>query len=130
MRILQYSAAIILAPLLFTLAGCERPVKMDPDRPPEFEMLLPVGDVDDCAEGKEYDRLIHLFAPGSEPSPKAAERYSEFHYQGKDPKQSGDTATATVTIKDAKSGQNRGEFKWTMTRIKTAWKLTDAPLPQ
>jgi hypothetical protein len=129
MRIVPHSAAVILIPLLSAFGGCERPVKMEPDRPPEVEMLMPVGDVDDLAHDKEYDRLIRMFAPGSEPSQKALAHYSDFRYEGKNPRQFGETATAMVAIKDAKTGQDRGEFKWTMTRIKGAWKLTDAPLP-
>jgi hypothetical protein len=120
---------MIVVPLLFAIAGCERPVTMDPDISPAVKTLMPIEGVDDLAHDKDYGRLVHLFASGSEPPQNALVHYSDFRYEGKNPTQSGDTATATVTVKDAASGQVRGDFKWTMTRVKGDWKLTDAPLP-
>jgi hypothetical protein len=119
-----------LLPAAALLIGCDQPVKMEPYRPPAVEILMPVGDVDDLADGREFDRLVRLFAPGREPSNEACLRYAMYRYQGRDPRQSGDTATAVVTVKDAKTGNQVGEVKWTMKKVNGFWKLTDAPLPK
>jgi hypothetical protein len=134
MRYLLHSAVIVVIPLalgvVVWIAGRDQPLPLEPYRPPEVEMMFPVEDIDDLAQGKEYDRLVHLFAPANEPSEKEMAHYSEFRYTGKTPKQFGDKATVMVSVKDEATGKVRGEFKWTMTRVERAWKLVDAPVPK
>jgi hypothetical protein len=93
-------------------------------------MLSPIVDLDDFAGNeREFGCIVPLFAPGSEPSLQACKGYAKYRFYGKNPKQSGDTATAAVTVKDRKTGSVVGEVTWKMKKIKTAWRLTDAPLP-
>jgi hypothetical protein len=130
MGILKRAAAILSVPLLFAITGCDRTAPpMDPQRTPAAKMLMPIEGVDELGLDKDYTRLAHMFASGSEPPQKALAHYSDFRYEGKNPSQSGETATAVVNIKEAKTGQVRGDFKWTMKRENDVWKLTDAPLP-
>ena len=77
----------------------------------------------------ELQRMKPLFAPGCEPSSEALLRYPEYHFEGKPPVQSGDSATVVVVVKDAKTGGPAGEVQWSMTKINGKWKLKDAPLP-
>jgi acyl dehydratase len=75
------------------------------------------------------DVVPRLFAPGCEPSAETLPRYAAYHYQGKRPVQSGDSATVAVTLTDVKTGESAGEVQWSMKTINKVWKLTDAPLP-
>ena len=70
-----------------------------------------------------------MFAPDCEPSNEALLRYPAYHYEGKPPVQSGDSATVTVIVKDATTGEPAGEVQWSMKKINNVWKLKEAPLP-
>ena len=125
-------ADAVLSPLLALSAltlGCNHSAEKVPFRPTSVEILMPVVDVDDYGGEERFDRVVHLFAPGCEPSLKACERYGKYRFHGTNPKQSGYTATAVVSVKDRQTGSVVGEVTWTMKRIGSAWKLTDAPLP-
>jgi hypothetical protein len=125
-----FSSAIVL--ITAVLLGCDRPPPLAPDVPTDFRISHIVFDVDDFSQDPQElkTRVPRLFAPGSEPSAEKLQRYSAYHYEAKEPVISGDSATINVTIKDAKSGESRGEFKWSATNTKNGWKLTDAPLPE
>lgn len=126
---------VVLWPLLALSAlilgcSCSQSVEKEPPRPASWEIWLPVDDMDDCAAGKYFDRMLQLFAPGSEPSLEARQRYGRYSFHPTNPRQSGDTATAVVSVKDRQTGNEVGEVTWTMKRIGKAWRLTDAPLPE
>ena len=110
--------------------GCDRPLSMKPEIPAERRILRLVEDVDDFAQTpRELKVIPRLFAPGCEPSPEVLSRYPAYHYEGKPPVQSGDSATVTVIVKDAKTGDPAGEVQWSMTKVKGVWRLKEAPLP-
>ena len=132
-RFARRAAAVIwpfLALSALTLGcSCSQSVEKVPYRPASAEIWLPVDDLDDCAAGKYFDRMLQLFAPGSEPSLETRQRYAKYSFRATNPSQSGDTATAPVTVKDRQTGNVVGEVTWTMKRVGTAWRLTDTPLP-
>ena len=74
--------------------------------------------------------MLQLFAPGSQPSLEACQHYAKYSFHGATPKQSGETATAVVTVKDRETGKVVGEVTWTMKHVGRAWRFTDAPLPE
>ena len=119
------SALIVLA----TIVGCDRPPSRDPDVPTDVKIRRLVWDVDDFSqEAGEIKQVPRLFAPESQPDAKQLQRYAEFRYEVKQLAQSADAATLTVGLKDAKSGEDRGDVKWSAKKINNVWKLTDAPL--
>ncbi len=121
--------AVLILPGIVTL-GCDRPVALDPEVPAERRILRLVEDVDDFAQTpRELKVIPRLFAPGCEPSDEALLRYPAYRYEGKPPVQSGDSATVTVIVKDAKTGTPAGEVQWSMTKVNGIWRLKDAPLP-
>ena len=126
-------AAVVLSPFLALPAltlGCSCSAERAPFRPASVEILMPVEDVDDYAgHEREIAQIVHLFAPGSEPSLEACKRYGKYRFHGTNPSKWGDTATAVVSVKDRQTGSVGGEVTWTMKRIGGGWKLTDAPLP-
>jgi hypothetical protein len=111
------------------MAGCERPVARDPEVPTDVKIRRLVSDVDDFSQTpRELKSAVpRLFAPGHKPSDEVLPRYADYRYKEKQPVQSGDSATISVVLKDAKSGGPAGEMKWSMTKINGVWKLTDAP---
>jgi hypothetical protein len=125
----------ILAGLSFVLLGsltlgCDHPLPQHPDVPAERRILRLVEDVDDFAQTpRELKVIPRLFAPGCEPSKETLSRYPAYHYEGKPPVQSGDSATVAVTVTDAKTGNPAGEVQWSMTKIGNVWRIKDAPLP-
>ncbi len=129
-------AAAVLSPFLALSAltlgcSCSSSVEKVPSRPASVEILMPVEDVDDYAGNeKEFGQIVHLFAPGSEPSLEACKRYGKYRFHGASPSHWGDTASAVVTVKDRQTGSVVGEVTWKMKRVGGGWKLTDAPLPE
>jgi hypothetical protein len=110
--------------------GCDRPPPLNPEVPTERRILGVVEDVDDFAQTpRELKRVAALFAPGSEPSKESLARYANYHYEGKLPVISGDSATVTVVIKDLKSGNPVDEVQWSMVKSDKGWRLKEAPLP-
>jgi hypothetical protein len=121
---------VILLPGMLTL-GCDRPLPPDPDISTGELVEMLIDAVDDFSHHpKEVDRIKQLFIPGSEPSKEALARYSDYHYEGKPPVVSGDSATVTVTLKDVKTGNPVGEVQWTLVKVNKGWKFKDAPLPK
>ncbi len=120
---------LLLLPGIVTL-GCDRPPPLHPDVPVEMRILRLVADVDDFAQTPSELKIIgRLFAAGCAPSGEALLRYSAYRYEGKPPVISGDSATVTVIVKDAKTGESAGEVQWSMVKMNDVWKLKDAPLP-
>ncbi len=120
---------VLILPGIVTL-GCDRPLPLHPDVPAERPILRLVEDVDDFAQTpRELKVIPRLFAPGCEPSNETLLRYGNYRYEAKRPVQSGDSATVTVIVKEAKTGNPAGEMQWSMTKINGKWKLKDAPLP-
>jgi len=133
------------------LAGCSRPLPVDPDVPTDVKIGQLVRDVDDFAhDGDEITVVPRLFVPGRGPSDTELPRYADYHYQGEPPVQKGDAATVVVHVTDAKTGSSLGEVTWSMKKLnefkdswnsgvkadargntagKGIWKLTEAPLP-
>ena len=112
------------------MLGCDRPPPLHPEVPTEVRILRLVADVDDFAQTPRELKIIpRLFAPGCEPTQETLSRFPDYHYEGKPPVQSGDSATVVVIIKDAKTGAPAGELQWSMTTVNGKWKIKDAPLP-
>jgi hypothetical protein len=123
-------AACLIPILAFIASGCDSPPPRYPEVPTEVRILWPVGDVDDRSSSPgELELVKRVFVPGREPTGKALERYTEFRYEGKPPVQNGDSATVTVVLKDAKTGEPAGEIDWSLVRIHGRWRIKDAPLP-
>jgi hypothetical protein len=125
-----------LAARLFFLAvgglsmGCDRPLSRNPEVPIEKLILRPIEDVDDRASTPGDLQLVpRVFAPGSQPTKDALKRYAAYRYQGSHVVQSGDSATVTVAITDAKTGNPAGEMQWTLVKVGEVWRIQDAPLP-
>ena len=92
---------------------------------------MPVEDLDDFAGNeREVAQIVHLFAPGSEPSLEVCKNYAKYRFHGRRPSKWGDTATAVVSVTDRGTGNAVGDVTWKMKRIGAGWKLTDAPLPE
>ena len=120
---------VLVLPGIVTL-GCDRPLPVNPEVPIEKRILMLVDDVDDFSQSKkELERIKPLFAPGSEPSRETLLRYMAYRYEGKRPVLSGDSATVTVVIKEAKTGNPAGEVQWSIIKVNDVWKLKEAPLP-
>ena len=112
------------------LLGCDQPVAMKPDVPTDQRILWPVADVDDRSSSPgELELMKKVFVPGNEPDKKALLRYPAYRYQGTKIVQSGDTATVTVVLTDAKTGNPAGEVEWSLVKVNESWKIKDAPLP-
>jgi hypothetical protein len=94
-------------------------------------MLWPIGDVDDRSSSPgELEYVKKVFLPGCEPTGKALERYTEYRYEGKSPVQQGESATVTVVLTDAQTGQPAGEMQWSLVRVNgRTWRIKEAPLP-
>ena len=121
---------VFLLPGMLTL-GCDRPPPADPDVATSTRILMFVNDIDDRAQNPNERELIKLqFVPGSEPSKELLARYADYHYEGKPPVVSGNSATVTVTLKDVKTGNPVGEVQWTLVKVNKGWKFKDAPLPK
>jgi hypothetical protein len=126
----RFSACLILLLTGIVTLGCDRPLPRKPEVPTDHQILRVVFDVDDMAPNpRELRRIPPLFAPGCEPSKEMLLRYGAYHYEGKLPVVSGDSATVTVIVKDGNTGDPAGELKWSMTKINGVWRLKDAPLP-
>jgi len=120
---------ILILPGILTL-GCDRPLPIHPEVPTERQIIKLVEDVEDVAHSPgELNRVKPLFAPGFGPSNEALLRYPAYRYEGKPPVLSGDSATVTVIVTDAKTGKPAGELQWSMTKVNGRWRLQDAPLP-
>jgi hypothetical protein len=125
---LAAGALLVLAGIV--ALGCDRPVARDPEIPPDVLILRPIGDVDDRSSSPgELDLMKKVFVPGSEPSEKDLQRYPAYRYEGKQISQSGDSATVTVVLTDAKTGSPAGEVQWSLTKVNGTWRIKDAPLP-
>ena len=87
--------------------------------------------MDDFAqnERERNANIPRLFAPDSKPRKEDLARYADYRYEGKPPRQSGDSATVTVLVKSVKTGDPVGEVEWSMARVDKVWRLTAAPLP-
>jgi len=121
---------IFFLPSVFAI-GCNRTPPLDPDVPADARIARLLLDVDDFAQDPDElkSKVPRLFAPGCAPSEKELQRYAAYRYEAKPAVRSGDTATAIVTVKDAKSEAVVGEMKWTVKLVDNIWKITDAPLP-
>ena len=135
MRQIQHGTRKLAAWLVFFLPGmltlgCDRPPPADPDVSTNTRILMFVNDIDDRAQHPNERELIKLqFVPGSEPSKELLARYADYHYEGKPPVVSGDSATVTVVVKDVKTGNPVGEVQWSLVKVNDRWKFKDAPLP-
>ncbi|MGA2617496.1 MAG: hypothetical protein ABSF26_07800 [Thermoguttaceae bacterium] len=135
MRRLYHEAGRIAVWVVLILAGivtpgCDRPPPLDPDVPTDKRILMLVDDVDDFSQSKdELGRIRQLFVPESQPSRETLLRYVPYRYEGKPPVRSGDSATVTVMVKDAKTGNPVGEVQWSITKVDGVWRIKDAPLP-
>jgi hypothetical protein len=120
---------VLVLPGIVTL-GCDRPLPVNPEVPTAKRILMLVEDVDDFSQSKdELERIKPLFAPGSGPSKEALPRYRAYRYEGKQVVQSGDSATVSVIVKEAKTGNPAGEMQWSVIKVNDVWKLKEAPLP-
>ena len=121
---------VLILPGMVTL-GCDSPPPLNPEVSTEAKIRRLVDDVDDFAKTpKELAVIPRLFAPDCKHSKEALPRYADFHYEVKRIVQSGDSATVTVVVKDAKTGDPAGELQWSMTNVDgRLWRIKDAPLP-
>jgi hypothetical protein len=96
--------------LALATLGCECPMTKNPEVPLEKLILWPIEDLDDRASSPHDLPLISkVFAKGSEPAKNVLPRFAAYHYQGSHIVQSGDSATVTVALTDAKTGSPAGE---------------------
>jgi len=110
--------------------SCDRALPLKPEVPTEQRILMLVYDVDDLSQSKdELERIKPLFVPGAAPTAEGLLRYMAYRYEGKPPVQSGDSASVTVVVKEAATGNHVGEVQWSMTKVNGVWKIKDAPLP-
>ncbi len=111
-------------------AGCDRPPPPDREVPLNTRILWFVEDVEDFAHTeRELERIKPLFVAEAQPSKESLERYKAYHYEGKTPVVSGDSATVPVMLKDAETGEPAGEVQWSLVRVKGKWRFKEAPLP-
>ena len=100
--------AVLILPGIVT-SGCDRPVPSIPRFPPKGEFSGSSRMSTTLLKPRANSKLCRrLFAPGCEPSDEALLRYPAYRYEGKPPVQSGDSATVTVIVKDAKTGASGG----------------------
>jgi hypothetical protein len=123
-------AVLFLTLLVGLPLGCEHAAPQKPEVPAEVVILRPIEDVDDRASLPNGLQLIkRVFVAGSEPSDKALPRYAAYRYKGSQVIQSGESATVTVSLTEAKTGNPAGEVQWTLAKVGNAWKIKEAPLP-
>jgi hypothetical protein len=128
-RIRGLAACLLLFPFVISL-GCDRPPALHPDIPEEELMRRPVFDVDDrSSEPAELPLMKKVFAPGCEPSDADLPKFTAYRYAAKSFAPSGDTATVTVALTNAKTKAPAGEIQWSLVRVKGIWRIKEAPLP-
>ena len=86
-----------------------------------------VSGLDDAATDPETFRA--MFVDGAAPDETQRSRYAKYSYGTKSPEVSGNSAVATVAIREATTGKVLGEKEWTAEKVGGKWKLTSAPLP-
>jgi hypothetical protein len=117
-----------LAPLLLIVAahGCRRDERQWTDADQIWGLVANMSEV--AADAKGFQSF---FVDGTAPDESQRLRYKRGGYAiASGPKVSGSSATMTVTVSNAATGEELGKMEWTAEKVGDAWKLKEAPLPE
>ena len=95
--------AFLILPGIVT-PGCDRPVALHPTVPTERQSSSSSRMSTTYSNPGQLPRHHKVVRPGLRTIKQALLAYPAYRYEGKPPVQSGDSATVTVIVKDAKTG--------------------------
>jgi len=88
-----------------------------------------IGNVGEAADEAETFKAFFLDRVAPEDSQRARYRRCSFDTVAGSLSASGDSASATVIVREISSGEILGEIEWTAEKVGDQWKLKSAPMP-